>query len=235
MSIELKHKILSAMAAHDLTQEDIARATGVRQTTVSSWLQGITPRAAKLKKLTDYLASLEGGEQPPTSPKQVKIPPDFSFPWPEAKPGPPAANPPEAINALINAIDHELDYIEQPPKGLPDKSKERANEARRKVITLRQTLAKALAENPNRDSEAQIELTRARSTITTLEKTIAAKDKENDELKVKLASSDAEITRLHATIVKFAAAGFPEPVSTSTARTERSGRRTATRGTRVKL
>ena len=54
----LAQQILSAMAENNLTQAEIAVSLGVTQHAVSDWLRGRTPRASKLKKLTDYLASL---------------------------------------------------------------------------------------------------------------------------------------------------------------------------------
>jgi transcriptional regulator with XRE-family HTH domain len=62
MDNQLKHKILSAMAKHNLTQDQIANAMGVTAHAVSDWLRGRKPHPAKLKKLTDYLDSLETEE-----------------------------------------------------------------------------------------------------------------------------------------------------------------------------
>jgi transcriptional regulator with XRE-family HTH domain len=85
---ELKDKILSAMVKNNLTQAQIAGAIGVTQKAVSDWLKGAKPRATKLKKLNDYLDSLDAGNvkktdlpdlkepdfETPTSPETVTIP-----------------------------------------------------------------------------------------------------------------------------------------------------------------
>jgi len=49
------------MAENNLTQEDIALKMGVAVSTVGDWLKGATPHAPKLKRLTDYLDSLNMG------------------------------------------------------------------------------------------------------------------------------------------------------------------------------
>jgi transcriptional regulator with XRE-family HTH domain len=114
MSKELKDKILSAMANHNLTQADIAGATGVTQTTVSSWLQGINPRPAKLKKLNDYLDSI--GSKPAAT---------------------------KEIEALFYEIDLELDYIVKPLKGMADPAPSRAIKAGEKLRELKKAVESA--------------------------------------------------------------------------------------------
>lgn len=46
------------MAETGITQEQLAAAMSVTQGAVSGWMQGAKPRAAKLKRLNDFLDSL---------------------------------------------------------------------------------------------------------------------------------------------------------------------------------